>query len=157
MNLRHALLVLTVIFSFSCTKESPEKEYALVAHKVPGIENELLDMVNQHRASMGQKALSFSEVAYKYASSHTDYMIEKGTISHDNFNNRASLISREENAMAVSENLAKGYKTAKKALDGWLSSESHRKTVEGNYSHTAISVKRDAKGTLYFVQLFYLK
>ena len=157
MKLRHALVALTLVLSFSCSKESLETDYSLVAQNVTVMESELLRLVNEHRVALGQKTLSFSEVAYKYANLHTDYMVKKGTLNHDNFNARAFGISKEVNARAVSENVAMGFTTSAKTLESWLSSESHRKTMEGDFSHTAISVKKDAKGTLYFTQLFYLE
>ncbi|MFZ9004811.1 MAG: CAP domain-containing protein [Robiginitalea sp.] len=157
MKLRHVLLAILVVFSISCSKESLETEEILTAQNVTSMEAELLQLVNRHRDAQGQKTLSFSEVAYKYANSHTDYMVKKGALTHDNFGARVSGISKEENAKAVSENVAMGYLSSEMTLEAWLSSESHRKTMEGNFSHTAISVKKDSEGTLYFTQLFYLK
>ena len=60
-------------------------------------------------------------------------------------------------AKAVSENVARNHDTAAKAMQGWLESESHKKTMEGNYTHTAISIKEDSQGNLYYTQLFYLQ
>lgn len=157
MMLQQALMVLFVSLALSCSKDPVEAEPFPVAENVPTVEGALLELVNAHRASLGFAPLSFSQVAYDYANEHTDYMISTGKISHYNFSARASSIAKVVNAQAVAENLAKDYPSAKKALEGWLSSDSHRKTMEGDFSHTAISVKRDSKGTLFFNQLFYLK
>jgi uncharacterized protein YkwD len=104
---------------------------------------------------MGYGALSFSTVAYEYANAHTDYMIAKGSLSHDNFDARASNIAAEANASEVTENVAKDYQNAVEAFNNWLESSSHRKAIEGNYTHTAVSVKKDPSGNFYFTQLFY--
>jgi len=114
-------------------------------------------LVNSHRTSLGSNTLFFSEVAYKYANSHTDYMISKGNISHDNFSSRASNINSEVAVEMVAENIAKDYNTAQEAFEGWYNSSSHKKTMEGDFSHTAVSVKKDNNGNLYFTQLFYKK
>ena len=157
MKLQHALLALSLVLVFSCSKESDESTTFPVAQNVAALESELLDLVNAHRESLGQSALEFSDVAYEYANSHTDYMIAKGSLNHDNFSARASGIYSKVAAKAVSENVARNHDTASKAMDGWLQSESHRKTMEGNFTHTAVSIKKDPQGNLYFTQLFYLE
>lgn len=82
-------------------------------------------------------------------------MIARGTINHDNFSARASKISSIENAELVAENVAKDYANAAEAFQGWLDSSSHKKTMEGEFTHTAVSVKKDAHGKLYFTQIFF--
>ena len=99
--------------------------------------------------------MDYSAVAYEYANKHTDYMIAKGSINHDNFSARASDISQAVNASFVSENVAKDYDSAVEAFQKWLASSDHRKTMEGEFTHTAVSVKRNSDGKLYFTQLFY--
>ncbi|MEJ2163290.1 MAG: CAP domain-containing protein [Robiginitalea sp.] len=157
LKLQHASLALLMIFGLSCTKDSVDSEPVPVARIDSALETELLQLVNEHRVLLGYTPLSFSQLAYSYASEHTDYMIAKGSLNHDNFSARASGIASEVNAKAVSENVAKDYDSAEKALQGWLASESHRKTMEGEFSHTAISVKENTEGTLYYTQLFYLE
>ncbi|MDX1332296.1 MAG: CAP domain-containing protein [Robiginitalea sp.] len=157
MKLQQALMVLFVGLALSCSKEPADPAVIPVAENVPAVESELLELVNAHRTSLGYNPLSFSQLAYEYANEHTDYMVSTGTISHYNFSARASSIAKAANAQAVAENLARDYPSAEKALEGWLASDSHRKTMEGEFSHTAISVKKDPNGTLYFTQLFYLK
>ncbi|MBT8320362.1 MAG: CAP domain-containing protein, partial [Eudoraea sp.] len=97
----------------------------------------------------------FSVVAYEYANAHNDYMIAKGDLSHDHFSSRASNIASETNAEYVSENIAKDYPSAQEAFEGWLNSPNHRKTMEGEFTHTAVSVKVDDGGNYYYTQLFY--
>ena len=119
------------------------------------IEDELLGIVNAHRESLGYSPLQYSAVAYQFASTHTDYMISQGNLSHDNFSARASDISSATDAEMVAENVAKDYIDAAAALQGWLQSADHRNTIEGNFTHTAVSVKQDAEGTIFYTQLFY--
>lgn len=152
---QYLVLVLFVCTMASCTKESMDTANIIEAKNVPEIENELLDVVNQHRLSMGQNSLEFSSIAYQYANDHTDYMMSRGSINHDNFGQRASSISSEENAQFVAENVAKDYESASEALSGWLNSSNHKKTIEDEFTHTAVSVKANSDGTLYFTQIFY--
>lgn len=141
--------------AISCGKEPIEETKIIAVANSTEVEQELLGIVNSHRTSLGYDSLSFSNVAYEYANSHTDYMIAKGSISHDNFSSRASDIAAEVNAIEVSENVAKDYSSAVEAFQNWMSSSLHRKSIEGDFTHTAVSVKKDSNGNFYFTQLFY--
>ncbi|MGB5315778.1 MAG: CAP domain-containing protein [Robiginitalea sp.] len=156
-KLQHALVALSLVLVISCSKESDDSTVYPGAQNVTAMERELLDLVNAHRQTLGQTSLVFSNIAYEYANAHTDYMISMGSLNHDNFSSRASSISSKVAAKAVSENVARNHDTAAKAMDGWLQSESHKKTLEGNFTHTAISIKKDSQGNLYYTQLFYLQ
>lgn len=150
-----AVTVLFVLLLSSCSKETADEITVPKAENAISVEQELLVMVNDYRNSLGYSNLNFSEVAYDYANDHTDYMIAMGTINHDNFSARASKISSEVNASVVAENVAKDYASAKKAFDEWMASAGHRKNIEGDFSHTAVSVKKDKAGNFYYTQLFY--
>jgi uncharacterized protein YkwD len=147
--------IFLIVLGGSCSKESAEPIIVVRALSSPEVEQELLGLINAHRMSLGHASLEFSPVAYEYASAHTDYMIASGTLSHDNFSARASGISEEVNAEQVAENIARDYNTALQAFNGWLESSSHRKTMEGDFTHTAVSVKKDAQGNYYYTQLFF--
>lgn len=155
MRSLYAIPVLLVLF-LSCTAE-PLQEVTTIeeAENNVQLEQELLTVVNDHRVALNLNELKFSEIAYKYANTHTDYMISKGSISHDNFSARASSINSEVAVEMVAENVAKEYDTAVEAFEGWYNSSSHKKTMEGSFSHTAVSVKQDSNGDFYFTQLFY--
>lgn len=148
-------LVLFVCTLASCTKESNETASIPEAENVKVVELELLGVVNDHRISLGQSVLEFSEVAYEYANLHNDYMISIGSINHDNFSSRASKISSQVSAEFVAENVAKDYENATEAFQGWLNSSNHKKTMEGDFSHTAVSVKINDAGKFYFTQIFF--
>lgn len=155
MRLLYAVPVFLLLFLGSCTSESIDDTPVLEAENVLTIEQDLLDIVNEHRLSLNTNTLAFSDVAYKYANLHTDYMISKGNISHDNFSSRASNIDSEISVEMVAENVAKDYQSALEAFEGWYVSSSHKKTMEGDFTHTGISVKKDDQGNYYFTQLFY--
>jgi uncharacterized protein YkwD len=155
MRLLCGLSVLFVLVASSCSKEAFADTDVPKAENAVQVEQELLGIVNTHRASQGYSALQFSEGAYHSANNHTDYMIAKGDISHDNWESRASKIASEVDAKAVGENVAKDYSGANEAFANWLASTAHRQTMEGDFTHTAVSVKKDTAGNFYFTQLFY--
>lgn len=156
LRLFYCVILTFAIFSGSSCSSEPLEETALVAAiNRPEVEQEMLDLVNTHRVALGYNPLQYSTVAYTYASSHNDYMIARGSLSHDNFSARASGIAEEVDAAFVAENIARDYATAQAAFSSWLASSSHQKTIEGDFTHTAVSVKADAAGDLYYTQLFF--
>lgn len=148
-------MVCSALWAMSCGKDSYVDADIPETLNDVAKEQELMRVVNDHRVSLGYSALQFSAVAYEYANDHTDYMIAMGGLSHDNFAARASSISSEVNAEAVSENVAKDFSTVTGAFQNWLGSPAHKKTMEGEFTHTAVSVKKDGNGTFYYTQLFF--
>lgn len=157
MRMQCAFLVFFALAIASCSKEATLPVNPIEAENVQAVEGALHELVNEHRQSIGAEPLAFSELAYSYANQHTDYMIATGNTSHDDFNARASKIAEATDAKSVAENVARDYDTAREAFEAWMASPSHRSTLEGSFSHTAISVKRAPDGNLYFTQLFYLQ
>ena len=155
MKMKFAWLLALGTLVVSCTSESVTTPDPVDTVNMVAVESELLDMVNIHRENLGYSPLAFSEVAYSYANEHNDYMAATGKLSHDNFSSRASGIAQEVNAEYVAENVAKGYTSAAGAFENWMESSSHRKTMEGEFTHTAVSVKVSEDGVYYYTQLFY--
>lgn len=155
MKLHYIFIALFVCIASSCSKEEFDNTAIIKAESAKEVEQELLTIVNDHRVGLGYTVLAFSPVAYEYAGKHNDYMIATGNISHDNFTARASDISTQVNAEFVAENVAKDYTNAAEAFQGWLNSSNHKKTMEGEFTHTAVSVKKDNNGNFYFTQLFF--
>jgi uncharacterized protein YkwD len=120
-----------------------------------GLEDEILQLVNQHRASKGLAALSRNEVIREESRTHSQDMASgKVAFGHAGFSDRVEAIKRKLAVKASAENVAYGYSTAQAVVKGWLNSEGHRKNIEGNYALTGIGIARNAKGTYYFTQIF---
>ncbi len=124
---------------------------------ITAAETELFSQVNDYRVENGLKELAFSPETYKYAEEHTQFMIGENSVSHDNFNDRASQIAAETGATQVAENVAKDYTEVTLALEGWLQSDAHKSTIEGDYTHTAIAIRENSKGKLFYTQIFLKK
>jgi len=155
-----AFLLLLVGCSQSSTEEFEElyTETNLENEKVTvdavKMEEELLNLVNDHRESLGLNTLENSPPAHKYAEEHNAYMISKNSLSHDNFESRAAKISEETDAQFISENVARYYTSAQKTIDAWVESSSHKQAMEGDFSHTTLSIQLDKDGRPYFTQIF---
>ena len=143
-----AVLLTTV----SCSKEdSPE---AIEKQEALSVSQEILQLVNAHRASIDSEALVTNNLATQLAEEHTYYMIGQNDISHDYFDDRADRLFDEENATGVGENVAYGQQTANDVMDAWLNSSGHRANIEGDFTHIGIGVKKNSSEVYDFTQIF---
>ncbi|MCK5442497.1 MAG: CAP domain-containing protein [Maribacter sp.] len=156
MTLRCLILCLSLI-AFSCSKEELLENDSGLNKSLTATEqeNKLFNLLNEHRLSLNLSSLTFDNLSYSFASEHSEYMISQGVTSHVKFNERAAEISAETGAEFVAENVANDYFTIEDAMKAWLESPGHKENIEGDYSHSAISVKKDPNGNLYFTQIFY--
>ena len=119
------------------------------------LENEILDLINNHRENLGLSTLTTLNIVSSVANTHTDYMIETGEISHDNFSTRLNTLKANASAKSVGENVAYGYSSAQGVVNSWLNSEGHKKIIEDpNYTHFGISTERNTEGRNYFTHIF---
>jgi len=91
------------------------------------------------------------------AYNHTEYMIDKNKISHDNFLQRSASLKNNPGAVNVSENVAFAYSTAESVVNAWLNSEGHREVIEGEFTNFDISADKDKDGKWYFTNIFIKK
>ncbi|MFS4454555.1 CAP domain-containing protein [Maribacter sp. 2304DJ31-5] len=160
MKYKFIILVLISFSILSCSKDTVLEEvdasqFISGTIAITEAEEKLFDLINQHRKNLQLNTLSLEATSYHYAGEHTDYMISKGNTSHDKFEERAKAISDKTGAKFVAENVAKDYDTVEEALEAWLESSGHKKNIEGEYTHSALSIKEDSNGNLYFTQIFF--
>lgn len=159
-----ALLLLTTTLLFSCSKEEDgvyfNENSEVINTKVvySAMESEIISLVNAHRTNLGLNALNTLNIVSGVADGHTDYMIEAGQVSHDNFPARAQTLMTEAGAKTVGENVAYGYSTAEGVVKGWLNSDGHRKIIENpEYTHFGISMETSSDNRNYFTNIFIKK
>lgn len=122
------------------------------------IEIEILDLVNEYRKGMNLSELKRLDIVSSVANTHTNYMIEVGQISHDNFDQRSQTLMKNSQAKKVGENVAYGYSSAKGVVNGWLNSAGHKKVIESTeYTHFGISTDSNKEGRNYFTHIFINK
>lgn len=114
---------------------------------------EVLDVLNDYRASLGLSALLWHTESETLAVGHSYYMVVQNEASHDNFFERAAIL-QENGADIVSENIAYGFMDAASVLQGWLDSPSHKQAIEGDYTHTGVGIVLNDVGIPYYTQLF---
>lgn len=139
----------------SCSKDDSPEDIAKA--EALSVSEEILQLVNNHRASIDKVRLNTNDLATQLAEEHTYYMIAQNDISHDNFNDRSDRLFDEENATRTGENVAYGQASAKDVMDAWLNSSGHRANIEGDFTHIGIGVKKNDTGRYYFTQIFLKK
>jgi len=156
------LLALIMLFSFSCSTDSIEdkKIDAIVSSYVPEtklVEVEILDLINQHRATLNLNKLQNMSTIKSVAFGHTDYMIENNEISHANFFQRKEALVDNAGAIAVAENIAYAFSSPQSVVNAWLNSEGHKNVIEGDYTNFDISAEQDENGKWYYTNIFIKK
>lgn len=146
-----ALLVCIV----SCSKDDSSSD--IEKQEVRSIAEEILQLVNVHRVSIGKEPLEMNALATDLAEEHTLYMIVQNDISHDDFDERSNRLFAEENASRTGENVAYGQRSAQAVMEAWLNSSGHRKNIEGDFTHIGIGVIKNDAGVYYFTQIFLKK
>lgn len=155
-------MALIALMSFSCSTDSIEEDKieAITTSYVPEtktIEIEILELINNHRIANGMNALNSMRKVKATAYTHTDYMVDTGTVSHDNFYQRSNSLKSNPGAIKVGENVAYGYSSAESVVNAWLNSPGHKEIMEGDFTDFDISAEKDKDGKWYFTNIFIKK
>ena len=152
------LLALLAILSFSCTTDSLDDkadaiELSLTTPTTKTIEVEILELINNHRLSLGLSTLSDMTLVKQVAYSHTDYMVVNNEVSHTNFYKRSDYLKANAGAIKVSENVAYGYSSAESVVKAWLKSDGHRANIEGDFTNFDLAAEKNAEGKWYYTNI----
>ena len=144
--------------TFIISRSGPETSMntKVASSAITDLEKAVNQQINQYRASKKLPPLSVDPQITQIARIHSENMANgKVRFSHDGFEGRAKAITIPY--QSVAENLAynMGYSDpVRKAVEGWIKSEGHRKNMEGQFNLTGIGIAKNAKGEYYFTQLF---
>jgi uncharacterized protein YkwD len=116
--------------------------------------NQLIQLVNDHRESLGKSKLIRNSLADQLATEHVNYMISKKDVNNDNYEIRWEALEQQANANEITENVGFDV-SAEKAMNAYLTRVWLRANVEGDFTHTGIAVKKDEKGNYFYLQIFY--
>ena len=151
--------ILLSVFLISCTNDEDGfyEETAIedvdVSYSV--MEYQIISLVNQHRVDLGLNALNIINIASVEAEGHTDYMIEEGQPSHDNFAARHKNLVVKAKAKGVAENVAYGFSSAEAVVNAWIKSPGHKANIENeSFTDFGISTKKNDEGRNYFTNIF---
>lgn len=119
------------------------------------MEYQILSLVNEHRSSLGLESLKTLNLVSNEAIGHTDYMIDLGQVSHDNFDSRYQKLVKSVSATKMAENVAYGFGSAEAVVNAWIKSDGHRRNIESDqFTDFGISTKQDENGRNYFTHIF---
>jgi len=155
-------MALIALLSFSCSTDSIDEDAieAINSSYVPQtkvIEVEILELINNHRISIGLNVLRDMSTIKAQAYGHTDYMVDMNEVSHDNFYQRKQNLVSSAGATKVGENVAYAYSSSESVVNAWLNSDGHRDVIEGDYTDFDVSAEKDANGKWYFTNIFIKK
>ncbi|WNH10406.1 CAP domain-containing protein [Thalassobellus suaedae] len=158
------ILALLVVFTlFSCTTDSLDEKADTIelnlatAPETKTIEVQILELINNHRLSLGLNPLSDMTLVRSVAYTHTDYMVDNNEVSHANFYKRSEYLKSNAGAKKVSENVAYGYTTAESVVRAWLKSEGHKANIEGDFTNFGVSAEESELGKWYYTNIFIKK
>ncbi|AXO80425.1 CAP domain-containing protein [Olleya aquimaris] len=119
------------------------------------LDYEVVELLNAHRISLGLNSLNILDNASAVAISHSQYMVDQGEASHDNFYSRSQHLKNQVNAKTVSENVAYGFTNAQALVNAWLNSDGHRQNIENpELTDLGIACEKDNSGKRYFTNIF---
>ena len=143
-------IFLLLIFSTSC-KDDPVS--STENNPSNSIEQEVHQLINQHRVSIGLVELEWNETIAEQCRNHSIEMANAHTINHDGFNDRINKIGETITWNWAGENVAYNY-SAQGAVTAWLNSPGHKSNIESNSNLTGVGVAFDEDSVMYFTQIF---
>lgn len=153
------------VFSFillavliSCNgKDSSSGESAQMNAETQTLISKFMELVNNHRKSLGLKALIHADNMALIALGHSEDMAsQKVAFGHTGFSGRCDDAREAMNGGNLcSENVASGQKTAEAVFDSWMNSSSHRANIENaRVTHCGVAMAKSPGGTPYWTHLF---
>jgi uncharacterized protein YkwD len=163
-----AVGVATVLASSACAPANARRNAdapptAVARSERPSAESTALEdavfrLVNRHRRAAGLPSLARDSRITHQARLHSAVMAAGTTpLGHAGFDDRIAMLRRVMTFRRSAENVAfnQGHRDpAAEAVRGWLASRGHRQNIEGPYELTGIGVVSNAKGEVYFTQIF---
>lgn len=153
MKLKILLLFISLLL-VSCSKTQDETIYPQYTYNFNQQENEVMQFTNEYRTSIGLDTLKKTQHIGYISEEHNIYMIEKDTITHDYFQERADNLIKTLHAEHVGEVLAYNYTSPQSVLSAWLNSPKHKQIIEGNYTNFGIAIDIDSNNRKYYTFIF---
>lgn len=156
------LLAVLSISLISCSKDDIASDQNTIApvdvtFEYSQEEIELMKIINDYRASIGKNTLQKVDYMSVKSEEHDLYMISKGGISHDYFQDRYEDLVENLGAVNVSENVAYNYSTPQSVFNAWMNSAGHKANIEGDHTHFGIAIRKNSEGKKFYTNLFMKK
>ena len=123
----------------------------------PSITEEFMNLINDHRISIGLHPLVNDPEMVKIAQTQSDEMATGAVaFGHTGFSGRCSAArSALGGGNMCGENVAEGQKSAQAVYTAWMNSPGHRANIEqSRYSHGGFGFQKNSSGVYYWTHLF---
>ena len=122
------------------------------------LEQQVYDLINSHRRSIGLNPLNYSEEIADVARRHSRNMANGYVgMGHEGVEERRRVLLRTIGYTEFAENVAANSlaasSTVQTAVTGWLNSPGHRTNLEGNFDLTGVGVAHSGN-SFFFTQIF---
>jgi uncharacterized protein YkwD len=158
MPSRRAIALVAVLLSGACSPADVRTKPDPPTSETSTLERTVSALVNRHRRSLGLRPLAEDSTIMQQARLHSAAMAAgKTPLGHSGFDDRVATLRRVLATRRTAENVAfnQGHRDpAEVAVRGWLASRGHRQNIEGPYELTGVGVASNAKGEVYFTQIF---
>jgi uncharacterized protein YkwD len=121
-----------------------------------GLNEEILKYTNKFRQSKHLPALEMRDDLNEIARKHSADMAKgRCSFGHSGYEQRQAEVQRIITPFhGMGENVAYGPTTGKEVVTLWKNSPDHRENMLGNYKYTGIGTAADAKGSIYYTEIF---
>ncbi|TWT09179.1 hypothetical protein FQV28_05970 [Planomicrobium sp. CPCC 101079] len=143
--------------SVSTVAAKDSAKAAAAAYALSAYEKEIVTLVNKERTKAGLKALAVDTNLSKVSRLKSDDMKKRKQMSHTGTYGSPFDMMKKFGIKyrSAGENIARGYKTPKEVMKGWMNSQGHRANIL-NKKYTHIGVGYTASGN-YWTQQFIQK
>lgn len=157
MKIFFALMLLFLTYSCGKETQNPPEDSTTITPEIRSINEEFMELVNDHRISMGLRPLTHDDGMGEIARRHSANMAN-GSVAfgHDGFSSRCSQAkTMMGGGNYCAENVAMGQKNAQAAFNSWMNSPGHRANIESTRpTHTGFGHVKSASGRYYWTQIF---
>ena len=155
-RIKKIMILITVFFAINTQSSHANNTAPNNKNSDQSIEHAVLIHINEYRQKHGLSPLKMDERISKEARNHSlDMARHRVSFGHKYFLKRINTLHAQiKNSGAGAENVAYNYKDGQDVVKNWLTSPGHKRNIDGNYNLTGIGVARDAKGKIYFTQIF---
>jgi uncharacterized protein YkwD len=141
------------------TLTRPQPIAPRIAQTVPNqsaLEQAVFKQINNYRASRKLPLFTWDNRIAAQSRIHSQTMANKSVpFGHQGFQQRVQAVGIAYRSAAENVAYNQGYKDpATQAVQGWLKSPGHLKNIRGDFNLTGIGVSQNARGEVYFTQIF---
>lgn len=118
------------------------------------VQGQIFKIVNEERAKAGAAPLAYDEKLAGCAQIRANEIVESFSHTRPDGTSCFTVVPASDGYLELGENIASGYTSAEKVMDGWMNSEGHRANIlKTSYTNIGIGYVT-ANGNQYYVQLF---